>query len=129
MPPGLWDREAENRDNHCRHQGRVERAAQAAFDKKAVQTWWPSMSATTWPSPTPSSSAPAATSGKSTRSSTVSRTPSTNRRCAAEGKGKGRWVLLDFGDFVVHVQHADERAFYDLERLWKDCPVIEVSDA
>ena len=45
-----------------------------------------------------------------------------------EGQGKGRWVLLDFGDFVVHVQHADERAFYDLERLWKDCPVIEVSD-
>ena len=45
-----------------------------------------------------------------------------------EGKGKGRWVLLDFGDFVVHVQHVDERAFYDLERLWKDCPVIEVSD-
>ncbi|MCU0277573.1 MAG: ribosome silencing factor [Candidatus Nanopelagicales bacterium] len=46
-----------------------------------------------------------------------------------EGKGKGRWVLLDFGDFVVHVQHAEERAFYDLERLWKDCPQIEVEDA
>ncbi len=45
-----------------------------------------------------------------------------------EGKGTGRWVLLDFGDFVVHVQHAEERAFYDLERLWKDCPVIEVPD-
>jgi len=46
-----------------------------------------------------------------------------------EGKGKGRWVLLDFGDFVVHVQHAEERAFYDLQRLWKDCPSIEVPDA
>ncbi len=46
-----------------------------------------------------------------------------------EGKGRGRWVLLDFGDFVVHVQHTEERAFYDLERLWKDCPRIEVSDA
>ena len=45
-----------------------------------------------------------------------------------EGKGTGRWVLLDFGDFVVHVQHAEERAFYDLERLWKDCPVIDVPD-
>jgi ribosome-associated protein len=45
-----------------------------------------------------------------------------------EGKGRGRWVLLDFGDFVVHVQHAEERAFYDLERLWKDCPRIEVED-
>lgn len=46
-----------------------------------------------------------------------------------EGKGRGRWVLLDFGDFVVHVQHTEERAFYDLERLWKDCPVIELPDA
>ena len=45
-----------------------------------------------------------------------------------EGKGRGRWVLLDFGDFVVHVQHTEERAFYDLERLWKDCPQIEVTD-
>lgn len=46
-----------------------------------------------------------------------------------EGKGRGRWVLLDFGDFVVHVQHLEEREFYDLERLWKDCPRIEVVDA
>lgn len=46
-----------------------------------------------------------------------------------EGKGTGRWVLLDFGDFVVHVQHVEERSFYDLERLWKDCPEIEVSGA
>ena len=45
-----------------------------------------------------------------------------------EGKGTGRWVLLDFGDFVVHVQHAEERSFYDLERLWKDCPRIEVPE-
>jgi len=45
-----------------------------------------------------------------------------------EGKGTGRWVLLDFGDFVVHVQHSEERSFYDLERLWKDCPRIEVPD-
>jgi ribosome-associated protein len=34
-------------------------------------------------------------------------------------------VLLDFVDVVVHVQHADERAFYGLERLWKDCPRID----
>jgi ribosome-associated protein len=45
-----------------------------------------------------------------------------------EGKGRGRWVLLDFGDLVVHVQHSEERSFYDLERLWKDCPRIEVPD-
>jgi ribosome-associated protein len=43
-----------------------------------------------------------------------------------EGVGDGRWVLLDYIDVVVHVQHDDERVFYALERLWKDCPVIPV---
>lgn len=41
-----------------------------------------------------------------------------------EGVRDARWVLLDFGDLVVHVQHAEDRAYYSLERLWKDCPVI-----
>ena len=42
-----------------------------------------------------------------------------------EGERDGRWVLLDFGELVVHVQHAEERSYYSLERLWKDCPRIE----
>ncbi len=43
-----------------------------------------------------------------------------------EGRGEGRWVLVDFGDIVVHVQHDDEREFYQLERLWRDCPTIDL---
>jgi len=45
-----------------------------------------------------------------------------------EGKAEGRWVLLDFNDIVVHVQHAEDREFYALERLWKDCPVVPLPD-
>ncbi len=43
-----------------------------------------------------------------------------------EGESEKRWVLLDFGDIVVHVQHAEERQLYSLERLWRDCPAIEL---
>jgi ribosome-associated protein len=43
-----------------------------------------------------------------------------------EGTREGRWVLLDYVDIVVHVQHRDEREFYALDRLWRDCPVIPV---
>lgn len=48
-----------------------------------------------------------------------------------EGRAEGRWVLLDFGDLVVHVFHEEDRMYYGLERLWKDCPAIplELADA
>ncbi len=41
-----------------------------------------------------------------------------------EGEQQARWVLLDFADIVVHVQHEEERVFYALERIWSDCPVL-----
>ena len=44
-----------------------------------------------------------------------------------EGREAARWVLLDFGDLVVHVMHETDREFYSLERLWRDCPVVPVS--
>lgn len=43
-----------------------------------------------------------------------------------EGGRENRWVLLDYGDVVVHVQHTDERQLYALERLWRDCPRISL---
>lgn len=43
-----------------------------------------------------------------------------------EGRSEGRWVLLDYADIVVHVQHEEDRIFYALERLWADCPVVDL---
>ena len=45
-----------------------------------------------------------------------------------EGERGGRWVLLDYIDIVVHVQHNEEREFYALDRLWKDCPRVPFTD-
>jgi ribosome-associated protein len=42
-----------------------------------------------------------------------------------EGRRDDRWVLLDYAEIVVHIQHTEERAYYALERLWRDCPMIE----
>lgn len=43
-----------------------------------------------------------------------------------EGKETGRWILLDFGDLICHVMHEEDRMYYSLERLWKDCPVVKL---
>lgn len=46
-----------------------------------------------------------------------------------EGLAQGRWVLLDYLDFVVHVFHPELRDFYQLERLWGDAPVVVADDS
>lgn len=43
-----------------------------------------------------------------------------------EGRAEGRWILLDFGDIVAHIFHDEDRMYYSLERLWKDCPAIAI---
>lgn len=46
-----------------------------------------------------------------------------------EGERDGRWILLDYADIVVHIQHEEERGYYGLERLWKDCPEIDLPES
>ncbi|HET6186434.1 MAG TPA: ribosome silencing factor, partial [Trebonia sp.] len=46
-----------------------------------------------------------------------------------EGEAESRWVLLDYVDIVVHVQSREERVYYSLERIWKDCPVLPLPEA
>lgn len=50
------------------------------------------------------------------------------RPARREGERENRWVLLDYLDVVIHVQHAEERVYYSLERLWKDCPRIPLPE-
>lgn len=49
-----------------------------------------------------------------------------HKRVRREGRAEARWVLMDFGDLIVHVFHGEERVYYGLERLWKDCPVVPI---
>jgi ribosome-associated protein len=46
-----------------------------------------------------------------------------------EGERDGRWVLIDYGEIVVHVQHEEERVYYALERIWRDCPTIKLPES
>ncbi len=48
------------------------------------------------------------------------------RPARLEGERENRWVLMDYLDLVVHVQHTEERTLYSLERLWRDCPRIDL---
>jgi ribosome-associated protein len=51
------------------------------------------------------------------------------RPARREGHRQGRWVLLDYIDIVIHVQQEEERMFYALERIWRDCPVIPLPES
>ena len=50
------------------------------------------------------------------------------KRWTREGFADAHWVLVDYGDVVVHVLQNEDREFYSLERLWKDCPLIELPE-
>lgn len=50
------------------------------------------------------------------------------RPVRVEGRDDFRWVLMDFGGFVVHVMDEQARGFYELERLWSDCPRVSWKD-
>lgn len=46
-----------------------------------------------------------------------------------EGADALEWVLMDYGDFIVHVLHVDAREYYEIERLWADTPNVDWRDA
>ena len=45
-----------------------------------------------------------------------------------EGENLGKWVLMDYNDLIVHIFYEPVRAFYDLERLWSDAPMMEIGE-
>jgi ribosome-associated protein len=49
------------------------------------------------------------------------------RTLGIEGKSEGRWVLLDYGDVIIHIFYDPIREFYDLERLWSDAPKVDLA--
>jgi ribosome-associated protein len=59
---------------------------------------------------------------------TLLQLPEKAKPARREGERAGRWVLLDYVDIVVHVQHTEEREFYSLDRLWKQCPRVPFVD-
>ena len=50
------------------------------------------------------------------------------RRRLREGLEEAHWVLIDYTDVIIHVQQGEDREYYELERLWKDCPPIELPE-
>ncbi len=50
------------------------------------------------------------------------------RPLRVEGYSSSKWILMDYGDVIVHLFHSDTRSFYDLERLWKDGKEVELEE-
>jgi ribosome-associated protein len=105
-------------------------AAQAAFDKGAVDPVALDVSG-----PLPLTEIFFIVSGRNERNVSAIASEVEDKLIASgtkpirrEGKAEGRWVLLDFGDLIVHVFHEEERLYYGLERLWKDCPALAVPE-
>ena len=45
-----------------------------------------------------------------------------------EGYGSANWILMDYGDVIIHVFDEENRLFYDLERIWRDGKIVDISE-